>query len=506
MSIPRPSGETRPRPRLRLVRPDQEPSDLLREAAAGLGDDELALIDFDHTLLLANSTELYLDSIRPRWLGAALMELIEWLEPWRLSEHPRAKAIWRDPIRVWVATLLAPWTLVLWRRKAAELMREHENRGLVDALGPVAAKRRVIVSLGYEFIIRPMLAGARLDTGRLVAAPFRSSPSMRSGGKRRWIERTLGPGALEGALAVTDSKEDRDLLGAVRHPFLEEWSGDLRFHAQQSSYLPLRYTARVKYPGRAVIGRQLVREDLAVALLAFALTAGASSWTLLAVPLLWLSFHTIYELGYAENDSLAAAAEARPTLSAGLRHHREMPTSPHAWLFGVPVGVAGALVAASATGMAPWMAVLAWMAVLVGARMAFAAFNRTAVPNRIYLFPLLQLFKTAGYGVLLVASPVGVLLLAAQIMRQWSNYLIYRHRGDNRAFRRQLHRGVVFAGLVLLMAFITRDLGMFADLQTVMIASYCTMLVVAEQLRFTRFRVDARHRSFLSGFTDQRPE
>src|SRR5689334_17933938 len=70
------------------------------------------LVDLDETLYLRNSTEDYLDSVRPRVLAALLLRLLDILQPWRWSGGEVTRDVWR----VRLIRFLFPWVHVQWRR------------------------------------------------------------------------------------------------------------------------------------------------------------------------------------------------------------------------------------------------------------------------------------------------------------------------------------------------------------------------------------------------------
>jgi len=505
---------------LRVVSPDLEGLRVDAAAAAGCGG--WLFVDVDHTLLLDNSTECYLDLARPRWLVALVFDLLDALAPWRAwggeSEH------WRDPLRVALVTSLLPLTLLRWRRQAKALAQRAINRDLLDALAGVDPRRVVVVSLGSAPLLRPLLAHTPLRASTLVASPiFFGATALRREGKLAILRRRFGASAIARSLAVTDAHSDADLLGAVAHPHLRIWPGDRRWRAQARSYYPLRYTHRIKYPHKAIVRRQLIGEDLAVACLAFAWwpAHGSAAWmasghgllTVLigrtaAVVALWLSFFAVYELGYAENDRLGAVTERAPTLSTYARRSDRVRVGKGAWAWAIALGVVGVATWSWITAASPVASAavgLAWAGVLATTRLVFAAFNRLPVHRRIYPFVGLQLLKSMGYAVAFAATLPGALLCLAQVFRQSTNYTIYRYRGDNRSFRRQGHRLVVFVAALLAASVAMHEAGVWLAPQTWVIAAFCLGRVGLEHRRFARFDVDARHRDYLEGRTDRRP-
>ncbi|MEO1341062.1 MAG: hypothetical protein AAFV28_07945, partial [Cyanobacteria bacterium J06635_13] len=63
---------------VQLVQPQQA-----LEAIANATVDQPIILDFDETLLLRNSTAEYINSLRPRLIGFALIMLLKVIRPWR---------------------------------------------------------------------------------------------------------------------------------------------------------------------------------------------------------------------------------------------------------------------------------------------------------------------------------------------------------------------------------------------------------------------------------------
>lgn len=502
-------------------------------AAVRADPDARLFVDFDHTLARINTSEAFFDLARPRWLVALVFDLLDVVAPWRWRGRTREAA--RDPLRLCLLTLLAPWTWLAWARRARAGEGGWINPELAARLRGVPRRQIVVVSLGCRGLIAPLLANSQLCGVELIASPlWRGRARLRSEGKARHLRDRFGDAVVARSAAVTDSVSDRDLLDVVAWPCLRTWPDQVPHGAHLSAYYPLRYVHRVKYPGKGIVRRQLIGEDLVVALLVFgAPMLDRVEWpdpmgaALACVALVagWLSFHTAYELGYEENDRLGARTEARPTLSTHALRETSVRTWPGAATWSVALGaVAAASSAATAmstsarvglwsmvpAALATWAALaswaaLAWVGIVLATRGLFAVFNRLEVHRRVIPFFGLQALKSLGLAVFAITGPAGVALALGQIMRQGSNYLIYRFRGDNRAFRRQLHRAVVFGGVLTALTLATRDPAPWRAPSTWLMVAWCAWRLVVEEHRFARYDVDARHRDHLMGRTDVRP-
>lgn len=138
-----------------------DPDEALRIVARG--DRRDALVDFDETLWLRSSTEVYLASLRPRLLAFLVLTALDVLRPWRWLPGDRRTFLYRDWIRVSVTSLLLPWSLLLWRRQAKGLGRRWQNGPLVDAL----------LAGGYDSVL---VGDQRFPTGRSATAPGPGAP------------------------------------------------------------------------------------------------------------------------------------------------------------------------------------------------------------------------------------------------------------------------------------------------------------------------------------------
>ena len=76
---------------------------------------DLAVLDFDETLWLRNSTEEFIAFARPAVLVAVVLQILGLIKPWRLISRAKA-GYYRDWIRVWAVVIVAPWSVLAWRR------------------------------------------------------------------------------------------------------------------------------------------------------------------------------------------------------------------------------------------------------------------------------------------------------------------------------------------------------------------------------------------------------
>ncbi|MEM1107677.1 MAG: HAD family hydrolase [Planctomycetota bacterium] len=431
---------------------------------------DLVVVDFDETLFLGNSTECFLDAARPRLLGALVLALLSAIRPWRwhlrkgLTTEQRDQ-FYRDHFRVWAVLLCAPWTVLLWRRRARAIMQEFENQELVAALQTAKHQEVVIASYGYRFIIRPLLKHATVPTDRLVAGGLFGGPSLRRNGKAKRLVQTLGEPALSEAAAITDSPRDRDLLDLVAQPALVAWPEVDARRAHEGVYLPLVYTQDVKRRGVNEVIRQVLLDDYALILLCIFAVNPLILGNLIGLTAAFFAFFCVYEVGYRENDLVAAKFESRPKLDPNHKHYESLGTmdSPAPWVWAMTLtalaavsfnvsswGETGFLVEALTTfGV--------WAGVLVTTRLLFRVYNHLNEPTRVQLFPMLQVAKTFGFLLLLPTTLAGGLFMLAQIVRRWMSYAAYRVGGD---------APQMLSLVVRILAFVILSVGVAAAMQS----------------------------------------
>lgn len=179
------------------------------------------IVDFDDTLVLCNTTEAYLRSARPRWLARLVLGVLGRVLRLLLRSE-RLTFTYRDWLRVLVVTVLLPWTLPRWRRAAPRTGARARNDALLDALSGGGTK--LVVTFGFAPLVRPLLPWVDAEARLVAASDLWRVPRLRKEGKRAALERTLGTSTIAGALVVTDSDLDADLLDACGTPLLLLWA------------------------------------------------------------------------------------------------------------------------------------------------------------------------------------------------------------------------------------------------------------------------------------------
>lgn len=401
---------------------------------------ETVVLDFDHTLLKANSTELFLRLVRPGVCGF----LAEFLADFAIVILRRLKIyepVYRDYIRVWSALLLAPWSLLLWRLRAERLAKQLVDLELLKC-AKANNRRTWIVSNGFRQLIEPIASYLPTVDNLVTANIFRPSEDVRRSGKLKKID---AHGLLERAstLSVSDSVEDADLLTSTHGCWLTPQTSKM----PNPVYSPFRYLADGKYSRRWFINRVL-GHDLLVVLLVFA----HSPLSTLALIFLFVSLYSIYELGYYENDHEAAKNETEPTLAASAANFDNYSIGTHAWGWSLATGLVGVTLI---SGFTPF-SIMSWIVVLILLRLIYYVYNRISPLIRGYLYPLLQAFKFLGYAAVCVPTLIGLPLILGQASWQVINYWIYRSGGDKRKMNPFFIRFSVFlVGMIALGSFLS---------------------------------------------------
>lgn len=413
--------------------------------------DSPVLVDFDHTLFASNSTELFISRCRPSLVTAAIDFLVRGCVPWRLVPGGRGHRI-RDYLCVALLVVLMPWNLLLWRRAAPALFEQHRATGISTLFADVDRSRLTIISYGMTFVIRGLLRGSEYESTAVVATPLRPRPSWFAGGKTAKAVGAVGEGGVARAVFVSDSLDDADLLGACRSGLLVPPQGE-RLLAREHLYIPMRYTARVKFSPSYTLDQFLLVDALIIAI---ALTYDVASLLHFVViaPLLLLSVMSVYEVGYFENDMHASKSEKRPRLDPSVSRFRDYPIRFQAWIWAAifaAVGL-GAAVQLDELGTDEVLtAGISWGLLLVVLRAVFFFYNRTSTERRMFLYPLLQALKYGAVFLVFAPTVLGVTLVMSQIMAMWATYVVYRLDGRKEALNRELFRTaafLVFAGLL----------------------------------------------------------
>ena len=203
------------------------------------------ILDFDETLLLRNSTAQYLANLRPRLVGFILIAMLKIIKPWCWLPKPFRGDKIRDWFLVVVPTIFLPWTLFLWQKKAQQLAKDYGNLELIAAVNNNVCSPIIFASLGFNFIIYPILQHLPLNclgnfyeqSYQLIGCRFWQGAKDRRKGKLAMMQERLSDSAIASSIVVTDSQEDLPLLQVVKYPCLIVWSLARYIHPFQDFWL-----------------------------------------------------------------------------------------------------------------------------------------------------------------------------------------------------------------------------------------------------------------------------
>jgi hypothetical protein len=376
------------------------------------------VLDLDETLYLRNSTEDFIDTARPAVLALLLMRLLDLLQPWRWTGGEDTRDVWRVRAIAWCF----PWTPRHWRKRVVVLARDFSNHRLLAALRQ-PDKLPIIATSGFRPIVEPLVAALGLPDARIVAS--RVSFADRRAGKLWLTVGALGDDTLSRALVLTDSVQDLALLDACKRPLRTEWPEAARRYALSGVYLPGQYVSRVKRPGTRYIVRGILQEDFALWILCSVGFAWSPLWHVVGLVFLLISFWSVYELGYVDNDLAGARYEAQPKLSAAF--HESPVVTPRwlPWIWAAATGAAA--IVALRWPLAPTaLDFIEWAGVLLATFGWFVIYNRIDKDTRVWMFAGLQFARGAAFVALVPIGMVGGLAIGAHVLAKWVPYCFYR--------------------------------------------------------------------------------
>jgi hypothetical protein len=392
------------------------------QALAAIDDhDGPVIVDLDETLLLANSTTLFLDSVRPAFLVYIVVKLVDIARRGRRSSQTPAPD--QDTSRVRGVLRFLPWSGWWWRRRVSRVIPELLNRPLIDRLnrsgGPV-----IVATKGYGPVVEPIVAEAGLRQAELVAMDPGSDED-RDEAKFRLTSDSLAPSPLSESLVVTDSLSDERLLRASGTPLRVIWPIRQAPGLFSRVYFPGRYLG-VKRP-RAQYVRKIVKEDLALWILGSIWLADQPIAHLLGLIVLGISFWTVYELGYLDNDRVAERYEDEPALSDVYYQRSVLFETWKPAATAVLSGVLGLWALRWPDGPDPFDYVR-WAAVLVTTTLVFRIYNRVDKQTRVLLYPLLQLARLGAFLAVVPTTATADMAIIVVTLLRWVSYYMYRTR------------------------------------------------------------------------------
>ncbi|NMF82607.1 haloacid dehalogenase-like hydrolase [Nodosilinea sp. P-1105] len=455
----------------------------------------LAIVDFDETLFLRNSTEEYLSTARPRFLCAVFLIFLDKLKPWNVLPQPFRGAESRDWLRVVLVTLLFPWTWLLWRRRAKALMTTHENHLLSQALAHSQQATPVIASRGFEFIIQPLARYLSIQPQQVIGCRFWAGGRDRHKGKEELIADRIDDDAVQNGILVTDSTDDASLLEVVKYPFLVQWPGARYVPAFSNIYLPFFYLERVKRPDSNFTYQVVIKNHLLSLVLAISWLSSLPLLHVVGTSFLVFSFWCIYEIGYFENDQVAEKYEKKPVLSKTYHQYKSRMDVHQPWIFASIAGLIGVALTylsnhAQGYSWASLQSTLSqpdqwgialdftfWMGILLSIRGLYLGYNYLDEKTRVWVYPFLQISKYLSFLAFTHASKVGLALLIANIFVDWVPYIIYRCGGQRDEFEEQIMRLFIFLLICVGSAFFLHEVEFLKNWQFAVILLWLSIRI-----------------------------
>ena len=415
----------------------------VRDSLEILDENSRIILDFDHTLWLGNSTEQFIGSVRPRIWGEILERFSKSF--WRLNQY---RLPWEmDQFRVLIITLLAPWTWTLWKWKSGDAVKKYWTEELFEATQVKTKNSPIIISFGFNPVITPLInawskSNPDHESPKLLASGFfHKEKSLRYLGKVTAIEKAFPDLEWFKSLVVSDSLEDRDLLVKARRGVLAQWAEPKC--SPRLGYFPFRYIVKGKYPGTKYFSGSILGRDLIVWMILFS----TDYFDIIPSLLFFLSFQMIYEVGYYENDFLAAKSESKPSLSDSYLRFSDYHISPSAWVWATSSAAIGCFLMQNGF---TWQNLGIWTIFLIVLRISFHIYNRQTPEKRLLYYLLLQSLKNFGGLLVLAPTTVGLILGISHFFQHSTTYMIYRCGGDKSLFPRDLIRMCLFLiGLVI---------------------------------------------------------
>lgn len=412
--------------------------DLIETAPA----DTPIIVDFDETLFLRNSTEEYLNSLQPRILGALLLSLLNYLKPWNWLLAPIRGYESRDWLRVVVATILFPWTPILWRWHAKQLAHSYSNAVLLDSIAKNSKVRVIVATQGFEFIVRPIVKHLPLPLSDVIACRFWRGAIDRHKGKHARVKAALEPNTFARAIAITDSTDDTPLLCSVATPCLVTWPNAAYVTAMSDVYIPFLYLERAKRPGKQYFLQSILADDLVTLILALSWLSLQPVIHAFSMLFLLFSFWCIYEAGYHENDRVAEKFEQKPVLSKTYHIYKNRIGLWQPWVYALLFAIPGIIllefssITIDGVGFGSrFSAILPsktltdialWMGIIVVVRACFWVYNHLDKQTRSWIYPILQGSKYFSFLVVTSTNVIGAMLFVAQVVSRSIPYILYR--------------------------------------------------------------------------------
>lgn len=443
-------------------------------------ENKILILDFDHTLFLSNSTEEYLSTAHPRALSSIMLALFDWMKLWNIFPGKDKRIIYRDSIRVILASVFFPWMYFLYKKRISSLLKAYLNSEILDIAASQQWEKIIVASNGFAFIIKPLLAQINIQVDDILCSRMLpTNTGIRAVGKKAYLEDVLTANELSHSVFISDNTEDRALQGVVNQFVFYENQQAKRFKTEQNVYLPFVYTHASKRGNSNHLLNVVICSDYSICLLAYVRLASVSLQLIISILFLLLSLWCIYEACYFENDLHELRYEAKHKnvgLIEYVKKNQDFPLERSAWFWAISLGFFSLfLLRNDSTSIGTLFSsdllldFLFWMIWLIALRLFFRAYTHSPFSQRVGGYPVLQLFRLAGPALFLAIDSLGAFLIVAQVINEWFGYLMYRTGGDRSVATNGLVRHVVFVMLVSALAVVQKDLGVFVSAQFLLI-------------------------------------
>jgi hypothetical protein len=466
------------------------------------------IIDFDETLFLRNSTAEYLNSLRPRLIGLLLLKGLSVIRPWAWLPATFRGSQVRDWFLVTISTILLPWTLYFWHQRAEKLAKDYGNTELIEAVNNNSDASIVIATLGFNFIINPLIKFLPIKYDLVVGCRFFQGAKDRSKGKLLMIQEALSEQLIKSAIVVTDSYDDLPLLQLVAQPCLVIWPLAKYVPPLKDIYLPFFYLEKVKRVGEKYTFKVIIWDDLPILLLAFSWQATNPVFHGGSILLLLVSFWCVYEVGYYENDRVAEKYEEKPKLSITYHAYKQMMETWSPWFWSLVFGWFGIALLEKAQGIGLLFTIksaevalgsfnptvlpfIYWVGFLLLLRFCFWVYNHLNKPTRTWLYLLLQSLRYYGFLAVTSTNLIGTSLLSSQIISRSILYVVYRYSGGNadnwpKQVPEKLLRWLIFMFILAAIAIGSRNFSLLGSWQTWTIIAWCLVQGKGQIIRMLR--------------------
>ena len=453
------------------------------------------IVDFDETLFLRNSTEEYLSTLQPRAIGVILLALLSFVKPWNWLPSSIKGNVSRDWVRVVVATLFFPWTPILWQWRAKNLAHSHANTTLIEALTKKSNSQVILATQGFDFIVSPIAKHLPLTLNQVIACRFWQGAIDRKNGKDTLVRKALGEDTVARSMLITDSTDDIPLLSSVSIPCLTIWPEAEYVTAMADAYIPFLYIERVKHKDRNYFIKVILADDLLFLVLTLSWLSNNPIMHAISMTFLMFSFWCIYEFGYMENDLIAERFEKSPQLSEAYQKYKKKINVWQPWIWAIILAIPGIFLLELSkippeslsfdsellsTDLVTFLTYgLSWLGLLLLVRVSFWIYNHVDKQTRIWLYPILQIYKCFGFLFVTVGNVIATMFFSAQVLSRWIPYIIYRYAKVNFSeiapvwIIGNLFRFLVFGFLLVAYALGSQNFSILLSWQTLVILIYC---------------------------------